>query len=92
MTSNTRTRRIYKDNELTNAIKTILSPTQPLTRADVSIKLGGCIKNERIRKALNQLVEDGEVLRHDGHPNTYLKASEDGTVYFSIRGKPRARG
>lgn len=86
------TRHVYKEDELTNAIKTILSTTQPLTRSAICIKLGARVTTARVRIILNHLVENGEVLKFSGHPDTFLKSSADGSVYFSIRGKPRIRG
>lgn len=92
MTGTTRTRRAYNGEQLTAAIKTILSPTHPLTRSEISLRLGPCVSSLRIWQTLNNLVETGEVLKFSGHPNTFIRKTDDDSIYFSIRGRPRAKG
>ena len=92
MSHHIQTRRTYDAEQLTTTIYSILSPTQPLTRSEISLKLGGRVDSVRIWKTINQLVEDGKALKFSGHPNLYLRATDDQSVTFTIRGTAKIRG
>lgn len=88
MVSHTQTR-TYNGSKLKPAIYSILSPAHPMTRCQISLALNSSVGNVRLWRTLNELIDEGKVIKVAGHPDLFYRAMDENEI--TARGRVRVK-
>lgn len=61
-----------------------------MTRCQISRQLNSRVGNVRLWRTLNELIEDGQIIKVVGHPDLFFKAPPEG-YETTARGRIRAK-